>query len=139
MANDLFSTARDAFLGGEIDWADGGVTVTVAALSSTLDSTDLATMGFADELSDVEDTATVSGRAILSGGIADADDTSFASVGVGVTIVAIAIYLDTGTPATSQLIAYADTNDDSTPMSRTSTGAAIPLLWSNSTNRVFRL
>lgn len=139
MANDLFSTARDAFLGGEIDWADGGATVTVAALSSTLDSTDLATMGFADELSDVEDTATVSGRAILPGGIADADDTSFASVGVGVTIVAIAIYLDTGTPATSQLIAYADTNDDSTPMSRTSTGAAIPLLWSNSTNRVFRL
>lgn len=139
MANDMPLAARSLFLGGEIDWADGASTFQVALLSSTLDAASVEALEFADELPDVEATGALAGRAILAGGVADADDLAIAGVPLGVELVAIAIYLDTGTPSTSPVIYYADSNDDGTPMLRVADGGDTPVQWSNLPQRVFQL
>lgn len=137
MANDLFPEAREKFLAGEIDWADDNFKV--ALLSSTLDESGLAAAEFFDDLTDVEATEDLTGTVILSGGVADADDVSVAGVPLSTEIVAVVIYKDTTVASTSPLVAYMDTNDDSTPISRISDGGAIAVVWSNGDDRIFRL
>lgn len=71
------------------------------------------------------------------GGVADADDIVFASVGPsGATIEAMVIYKDTGTDATSSLIAYIDT---ATGLSVTANGGPITVQFDSGGNRIFKL
>ena len=135
MANVLYPSARSSFLKGEIDWEDD--TIKVVALSSTY--TYASTDEFYSDISGVLDTATITGATVIDNGIADADDASFTSVGVGETVAAIVIYKDTGTAATSPLIYFADTNSDGTAISRESTGATITVTWSADVERVFKI
>ena len=48
-------------------------------------------------------------NAIVNGRAIDADDPVFSAVPAGPDCEAIALFIDTGTPATSRLVAYADT------------------------------
>lgn len=135
--NGLYPSARSAFLAGLIDWSDAGDDYVVALLGDgyTYD----AAHDFASDLADVIDDAPVVGRTILVDGVADADDVTTMTVPEGQTVKGIAIYRDTGTPSTSRLIYFADENDDGSPIDRAGDGSAVPVLWSSSADRVFRL
>lgn len=69
------------------------------------------------------------------GGVADADDFVFSAVGpAGTTIEALVVYKDTGTAATSPLIAYIDTG-----LAVTANGGDISVAIDSGANRLFKI
>ena len=70
-----------------------------------------------------------------TGGAADAADVTFTSVS-GPSIEAIIIYADTGTEASSPLIAYIDT---ATGLPITPNGGDIIVTWDNGANKIFKV
>lgn len=125
-----------AFANGDVDWPDD--TIKVLALSSafTFDP-DLATLD--QVLAGILDEVTLAGKAVTATGQLDADDGSFTAVPSGQTITGLMVYKATGVEATSPLLMWMDTNEDGTPISRTSDGSAIPLNWSATADAIARL
>lgn len=135
MTNALYDKGREKFLKGEISWnADNIKVVLVDAADYTVN---LSTHEF---LSDV----TSGGRVATSGnlasktttaGVADAADVTFSAV-TGDVSEALVIYKDTGSAATSPLIAYIDT---ATGLPVTPNGGDITVVWDNGSNKIFKL
>jgi hypothetical protein len=67
--------------------------------------------------------------AISTGGNFDAADVTFTAV-TGATVEALVIYIDTGTPTTSPLVAYIDTSVTGLPV--TPNGGDITITWNAS-------
>lgn len=138
MSNTLYPSALDAFAEGEIDWEDGAADFTVYLLDDSY--TYNAAHNFLDDVTGILGTPQVlTGRTVLTGGVCDADDLNYPDVSIGETVRAVLIAVDTGTPATSPLVYFADVNNDTTPISYAGNGASIPLVWSAASARVFRL
>lgn len=135
MANALYDKGRKKFLDADIDWsADDIKVVLVDAADYTVD---LVNHEF---LSDIA----VGGRVATSGnlasktstsGIADAADVTLTAV-TGDPSEALVVYKDTGSAATSPLIAYIDT---ATGLPITPNGGDISIVWDNGTNKIFKL
>lgn len=135
MANALYDKAREAFLAGDLDWDantikcvlvdTGAYTVDLAAhqyLSSIAAGARIATSG------------ALAGKTVAAG-VADADDVTIATV-TGATVEALVIYQDTGSEATSRLIAYIDT---ATGLPLTPNGGNVTIAWDAGANKIFRL
>lgn len=139
MSNTLYPSARSSFCKGEIDWEDGGTDFTVYLLDSsyTYDSGDEFVSAISGSILGTPQVLT--GNTVLDDGICDSDDLNYPGVSIGETVVAIVIAIDTGSTATSPLIYFADTNNDTTPINRAGDGSVIPLVWAASTNRVFKI
>ena len=108
MANTLYDAARKRFLEGQINWMTDTIKVLLVDTGAYTPQT--ATHEY---LSDISSSARIAGPIVLSskstaGGAADAADVTFASV-TGASIEAIIIFKDTGSEATSPLIAFIDT------------------------------
>ena len=75
-----------------------------------------------------------------TGGVFDANDLTFAAVPAGTgsasAAEAFVLWVDTGTPATSFLIAYFDT---ATGLPVTPNGGDITIAWDNGANKIFAL
>jgi hypothetical protein len=137
MANALYDIGRQKFLEGAIAWGTGNIK---AALVRS--STYTPNMATHDELTDV-----TSGGAVVAtsanfasktqtAGVADAADVTFTAVAAGAAIQYIVIYLDSGTPSTSWLIALIDT---ATGLPVTPGGGDITITWDNGANKIFKL
>lgn len=72
----------------------------------------------------------------VTAGVFDAADISFPAV-TGTSCNAVVLYKDTGSPATSPLIAYIDTAASGLPV--VPNGGAIAVAWDNGTNRIFKI
>ncbi len=134
MANALYDTGRNAFLLGDIDWvADTIKVVLVDAADYTVS---LSTHDFLNDVPAAARvaTATLSGKS-ASAGVADATDVTFTGVSGDIS-EALVIYKDTGTEATSQLIAYIDS---ATGLAVTPNGGDINVTWDNGSNKIFKL
>lgn len=135
MANALFDKARQRFLEGQFNWTTD--TIKAVLVDSGTFTVNLSAHEF---LSDVGGGARIStsgaftGKA-TTGGAADANDVTFASV-TGASIEAIILYKDTGSDATSPLIAYIDT---ATGLPITPNGGDIIVTWDNGANKIFKL
>jgi len=135
MANALYDSGRNAFLTGDIDWlADNIKVVLVDAADYTVN---LATHDFLD---DIPSGARVATSANLTGkdataGVADADDPVFTGA-TGDLSEALVIYKDSGSAATSQLIAYIDS---ATGLPVQPNSGDINVAWDNGSLRIFRL
>lgn len=82
----------------------------------------------------------ITGRVVLLDGVFDADDVIPGPVvPIATTVAAMAIYRDSGAEATSEILYFADTNEDSTPISRVGAGAAVAVVWSNLADRIFKI
>ena len=108
MANTLYDAARKRFLEGQINWQTDTIKVYLVDTGAYTPQTQPH-----EYLSDIATSARIAGPVTLTskstaGGAADAADVTFTSV-TGASIEAIVIYSDTGTEATSPLIAYIDT------------------------------
>lgn len=108
MANTLYDYCRQRFLEAQINWMTDTVKVILVSASAYTPQTAVH-----QYLADIPVSARIAGPVTLTakattGGAADAADCTFTSVS-GATINAIVIYKDTGTEATSPLIAYIDT------------------------------
>lgn len=135
MANALYGLAREAFLNGDLDWAANDIKV---VLVDTNDYT--VSINTHQFLSDVAAGARVATSSNLASktatlGVADAADVTFSAV-TGDQSEALVIYQDSGSAATSRLIAYIDT---ATGLPVTPNGADITVTWDNGSNRIFAL
>ena len=135
MANTLYDAARKRFLEAQINWATDTIKVILVDTGAYTPQT--ATHEF---LSDIATSARIAGPVTLTskstvGGAADGADITFPSV-TGASIEAIIIYSDTGSEATSPLIAYIDT---ATGLPITPNGGDIIVTWDNGTNKIFKL
>ena len=135
MANALYDKARERFLTGQFNWSTDSI-------KSVLVDTGAYTVSLTSHefLSDISSSARVSNSGAFTGktttgGAADANDITFSSVS-GPSIEAIVIYADTGTEATSPLIAFIDT---ATGLPITPNGGDIIVTWDNGANKIFKL
>ena len=127
MANTLYDYCRQRFLESQINWMTDTVKVILVSTSAYTPQTAVH-----QYLADIPVSARIAGPVTLTakattGGAADAADCTFTSVS-GATINAIVIYKDTGTEATSPLIAYIDT---ATGLPITPNGGDIIVTWDN--------
>ena len=135
MANTLYDYCRQRFLEAQINWMTDTVKVILVSTSAYTPQTAVH-----QYLADIPVSSRIAGPITLTakattGGAADAADCTFTSVS-GATINAIVIYKDTGTEATSPLIAYIDT---ATGLPITPNGGDIIVTWDNGVNKIFRV
>ena len=135
MANTLFDAARQRFLEGQFNWLTDTIKVILVDTGAYTPQTAIH-----QYLADIPLSARIAGPVTLTskattGGAADGADVTFTSVS-GPTIEAIVIYRDTGTEATSPLIAYIDT---ATGLPITPNGGDIIVTWDNGTNKIFKV
>ena len=135
MANTLYDYCRQRFLEAQINWMTDTVKVILVSTSAYTPQTAVH-----QYLADIPVSARIAGPVTLTaksttGGAADAADCTFTSVS-GATINAIVVYKDTGTEATSPLIAYIDT---ATGLPITPNGGDIIVTWDNGVNKIFRV
>ena len=135
MANTLYDYCRQRFLESQINWMTDTIKVYLVSTSAYTPQTAVH-----QYLADIPVSARIAGPVTLTakattGGAADAADCTFTSVS-GATINAIVIYKDTGTEATSPLIAYIDT---ATGLPITPNGGDIIVTWDNGVNKIFRV
>ena len=135
MANTLYDYCRQRFLEAQINWMTDTVKVILVSTSAYTPQTAVH-----QYLADIPVSARIAGPVTLTakattGGAADAADCTFTSVS-GATINAIVTYKDTGTEATSPLIAYIDT---ATGLPITPNGGDIIVTWDNGVNKIFRV
>lgn len=135
MANALYDSGREKFLTAAINWTSD--TIKVYLIDSGAYTVSASTHDFLDDVaagSRIAGPQTL-GSKTATGGAADAADVTFTAVS-GVSIEAILIYMDTGSEATSALIAYIDT---ATGLPITPNGGDIIVQWDNGTNKIFKL
>lgn len=135
MANALYDKGRQAFLDGDIDWSND--TIKVLLVDAADYTVSLSTHDFKD---DVPGGAIVATSGALSSksstnGVADAADVTLSAVS-GDPSEALIIFKDTGSAATSPLIAYIDT---ATGLPVTPNGGDITITWDNGSNKIFKL
>lgn len=135
MANSLYGLGREKFLNGDIDWAVDNIKVIL------VDAADYTVSINVDEfLDDIPGGAIVATSSNLSSktstlGTADAVDITFSAV-TGDQAEALVVYKDTGSAATSPLIAYIDT---ATGLPVTPSGGDITVRWDSGANKIFTL
>lgn len=135
MANTLYDFARQRFLEGQLNWMTDTIKVLLVDTGAYTPQTAVH-----QYLADIPVSSRIAGPVTLTskstgGGAADAADCTFTSV-TGASIESIIIYKDTGTEATSPLIAYIDT---ATGLPITPNGGDIIVTWDNGTNKIFKV
>lgn len=132
MASGTYDAARKAFLDGDIDL----LVDTIKAV--LLDSDYTHNYSTDDFLNDVAGTGIVGTAQTLAsksttGGVFDAADVTFTAVTNATAVSAVLIYKDTGSSATSNLIARLEFS----PV--TPNGGDITVSWDNGTNKIFKV
>lgn len=135
MANTLYDYARQRFLEAQINWMTDTIKVLLVDTGAYTPQTAIH-----QYLADIPASSRIAGPVTLtskstSGGAADAADITFTAV-AGASIEAIVIYKDTGSEATSPLLAYIDT---ATGLPITPNGGDIIVTWDNGTNKIFKV
>lgn len=132
MSNSLYDSIRKDMLDGNFNW--GSLTIKAVLVDSGVTGFN-ASHVYRSSISSAEvGTATALTGKSTTGGAADAADTTFSSVS-GASCEAVVLFDDTGTPATSRLIAWIDS---ATGLPITPNGGDIIVVWDNGTNKIFR-
>lgn len=128
MANAIYPKYKEAILDSlsNSDLNDGTVKV---ALVDTGTYTYNSAHDFFDDVSGVVGTPQTINNSTVTNGLFDGDDVTFSSV-TGNTVEALIIYIDTGSSATSRLVAYIDTSVTGLPV--TPNGGDITVTWNAS-------
>lgn len=126
MANSLYPKFKESLLQAGVNLSTGTVKV---ALVDTGTYTYSATHQYLSSLTGVVGTAQTLGTKTFTNGVFDATDAAFTAV-TGNTVEALVLYVDTGSAATSPLIAFIDTGVTGLPV--TPNGGDINVTWNAS-------
>lgn len=132
MANTLYDKGRESFLKAEISWSADDIKV---CLVDTGTYTFSQSHQFHSDLSGIVATSGNLASKTTTSGVADAADLTITGVS-GSSIEAIIFWKDTGSSATSRLIAYVDT---ATGLAFTPSGGDVILVFDNGSNKIFKL
>jgi hypothetical protein len=133
MANALYDKGRQKFLDADVDWSAHNIIVLLVTSGYTAN---LSTDEFISDLG-----ANIVARSgnlaskTSTAGIADAANITLSAV-TGSAVSQLIIARDTGTDATSPLIAKIDS---ATNLPVTPNGGDITIQWDNGTNKIFKL
>jgi hypothetical protein len=127
MANAVYPKWKEAVQQASANSSLGG-TVKVALVDLGT-YTYSAAHEFQSSLSGVVGTAQTIGSKTHTNGVFDGADVTFTAV-TGATVEALVIYIDTGTPATSRLVAFIDSGVTNLPV--TPNGGDIGITWNAS-------
>ena len=134
MSNALYNAGKQALLRGQANLQDSNV---AAALVSSAYVVNLATH---TDLTHISASMIGAAQPLLSrtttDGVFDAADATFPVVPPGVTAQAVVLYMNTGTPATSTLLAYIGTI---TGFPLAGNGGDVNVQWDNGAFRIFSL
>lgn len=139
MALGLYDKGREKFLGpavGQINWINDDYKVVL--VDEALYTVDLVAHEFLSDIpvgARISTTPNLTGKTIGAGGVADANDAVFTAVG-GASSEAIAIYQDTGNPATSPLVLF-DNVASGLPL--VPSGSDVTVVWDSGPDRIFKL
>ena len=134
MANALYAKGKQKMLAGQIDFSSHPLKV---ALVSNAYPQALASDEFLASVSAyVLNTAKPIVNPTIALGVFDANDVTFAAVTAGAVAEGVVIYKDTGSAATSPLIAYIDTI---TGFPVTTNGGDITIQWDAGPLKIFSL
>lgn len=134
MANNLYNKGAEKFAQGLINWNTAdvkAVLVDVGAYTLNLTHEFLSSIAAGARIAT---SASLAAKSSVDGAC-DANDITFTAVS-GVSCEAIVLYIDSGDPATSSLIAYIDTAPG---LPITPNGGDIIVTWDNGTNKIFKL
>ena len=134
MANMLYNKAKEKILQGQINLLTDDIRV---AIVSNAYVQSMTTDEFLSAVSAniLGTPMALTGRSI-TGGAFDGDDLNFTGIASGATTEGVVIYKDTGNPATSPLIYYADTV---TGFPMLTSGGAVEVRWDNGAYKIFSL
>lgn len=135
MANSLFDAGRAGFLQGDLDW--DGHAIKLVLVDHGIDTPNVTTDSVLSDITAGARVATSTNftNKTTTAGVADADDVTLPTVS-GNTVESIVIYRDTGTDASSILIAYIDV---ATGLPVTPNGGDIIVQWDSGANKIFKL
>lgn len=134
MSNSLYAKGKEKLLSAAINLPTD--TIKVALVSSAY-APNLSTDEFYSGISAyVLGTPQTLGSKTVTGGAFDAADATWAAVASGSTAKAAVIYKDTGSSATSPLLAYIDTI---TGFPLATNGSDITVQWDNGAYKIFSL
>jgi hypothetical protein len=132
MANSLYVSAHEGFLGGDIDWDSTITAALVRGYTPNLDThstlSDVTGAG-----GTVVSSTTLTGKT-KTGGVADATDITFPTVTAGAAIQHLLIYQQSN----SRLIALIDTTLGVT-LPVIPNGGNITVQWDSGINKIFRI
>lgn len=134
----LYDKGRESHLKGEISWSGDNIKVLLVHIGGGHYVVDLVNDQFLTAIASGDRfsaTANLSSKTTAAG-VADAADTLFATPTSGTTCGALVWYQDTGSAATSRLIAYVD---DYAGLPILTSGADINLAFPNDANKVYKL
>jgi phage tail sheath gpL-like len=139
MASAMYVKGIEAFMSGDIDLLSD--TIKVVLVDSAAGAGYTPNMAMDDFLADIPaDCRIATSDALASktvtGGVFDAADIVFSAVAAGDPCEYLVIYKDTGSAATSQLIALID---DATGLPVTPNGADITVTWDDGANKIFKI
>lgn len=127
MANAIYPKYKEVILGAATNTNLLTGTVKVALVDTAVYTYSAAHQFVSPSLTGVVGTAgTIGATKSVTNGIFDGADVTFTAV-TGATVEALVIYVDTGTPATSPLVAYIDTSVTGLPV--TPNGGDITITW----------
>lgn len=132
MSNALYDSIRKDMLDGNFNW--GSLTVKAVLIDSGVTGFNAAHVYYSSINSAAVGTPVALTGKATTGGAADAADTTFSAVS-GSSCEAVVLFDDTGTPATSRLIAWIDS---ATGLPITPNGGDIIVVWDNGANKIFR-
>lgn len=134
MANALYTKGKEKILQGQINFATDAIKV---ALVANTYIQNLTTDEFLSSVSaHVLNTDQTLAAKSITGGAFDASDVTWPAVTAGATTEGVVIYKDTGSAATSPLIAYIDTI---TGFPLSTNGGDITVQWDNGAYKIFSL
>lgn len=136
MSNALYDKGRESFLTGGINASSD--TIKAILIDIAAYTVNLATDQFLSTISGsaiIGSAVTLASKTVAAG-VFDAADISFTGLVAAPTIEAIVIYKDTGSSATSNLIAYIDT---ATGLPVAALATQVDVTWDNGANKIFKL
>lgn len=128
MANAIYPKFKEALMQAASNSSLAG-TVKVALVDTGVTAYSAAHDFYDDISAAVVGTPQAIGNKTYTNGTLDGDDVTFTAVS-GSSAEAIVIYIDTGNPATSRLVAYLDTGQTGLPV--TPNGGDITITWNAS-------
>ncbi len=137
MSNFLYGKFKESLLSQNPSVDLDTDTIKVALVSNAYSPVTAATGDqFFSSVSGVVATATLTGKSV-TGGVFDATDVTFTSVTSTAQVQRLVIYKDTGTAASSPLIAVIGSATSGLPV--TPNGGDITISWDNGASKIFAL
>jgi len=133
VSNQLYPKFKEALLSAGLNLSSD--TIKVALVDTGTYTYNAADQYYSAISSAVVGTPVALATKTITLGVFDSADPTFTAV-TGVSVEALVIYKDTGTPATSPLIAYMDS---ATGLPVTPNGGDIQIVWDNGASRIFAL